>query len=277
MHRMLPANLHPVLAAISISDVIQIVIFAVIIIGPALAGLYRKMMKQRAAEEAWRDRVDGGETRDQLAAVAAERKRQLQRQAAARQQRAQQAEAASQAFVQAQTQTQTRTQAAAQPQQSRGPLTMAERIALARQQATIQRSGRTVSQPSPQSAPFAQQLSSQQQAAIDARRRAAQQQAARLRQQQQAQAQAQAAARAAAVQRQREQEQLKKQQAAERQRAAQQARMAKVRKPAPAAADTGVADAPVESDAIRSKLLNRKSLREANVLREILDRPVSMR
>ena len=131
--------------------------------------------------------------------------------------------------------------------------------------------------PSPQSAPFAQQLSSQQQAAIDARRRAAQQQAARLRQQQQAQAQAQAAARAAAVQRQREQEQLKKQQAAERQRAAQQARMAKVRKPAPAAADTGVADAPVESDAIRSKLLNRKSLREAIVLREILDRPVSMR
>lgn len=249
----------PTTLALDLSDVITLIVFAFFLIGPGLMGIYRWLVKQREKEVAWRERAEGGDTRTRLDEIAAERRQQLQQQAAARQQTRAQAQA--------------RTQASPRP----GNMSMADRIALARQKAEAQRQGsQPVSRPTPTS--HAQQANPQQQAVIEARRRAAQQQALQKQRQQQAaltrkQQQAQAAAQAAAKA-QRERAAMQQRQAAEK----RQRRPAKrTIQPQTKQAARVVSSDSTETETLRQKLSHRKSLREAIVLREILDRPVSMR
>ena len=264
-------------------NLIIILIFILSAAGPAIAKALKWLQEQRAKENAWRDQMSGSSDLEDIAAqrrqeLQQKRQRQIQvQQRQARPQRDFSAEVAGQAPVELQ-----------QPAQP-GNMTMAERIARAKAKAEYQKRSRQLREQQSRESPqrMDPQAQAEQQARAQAEREAeAAQRAARHRQQQQQ-------ARQQSVQRQRRLQQQQQRQAAalakqraqaeaaeqhQREKTLREQGQARRQRVAAEQAAAAIRENDVVGNTqIRQRLFNRRSLREAIVLREILDRPVSLR
>lgn len=279
---------------------IDLIIGAIVLLsfaGPAIGKIWGAIKQQREKENAWRERNSG----NNLDELAEQRRRELMRQREAQSSRVAQnqgrnysAEVAGSSQIQPQ-----------QPAQP-GNMTMAERIARARAKAEYERRaqqlGQSPQQSRPAERPDATDLAERrrQEAERQARQQREREQAEALARQQReaelerrrAEAEAQRRQQQAQQQqgtRQQRQRQARPQQTTQRSRAAAAAQQRQRQRQQPERAKSSsskvaaayrIEDEPdfsVEKRHIQKRLATRQALREAIVLREILDKPVSMR